>query len=197
MFGRPKVLLFNFTNIIRERRTFVRNSGGLLLRSLLHCVLAVGIMFVMGRSAWSETDMLIRMVGLALTGGNDLDAKVIGDRTNCVFAIKNDLFRLNNVYADRINVRTYQPHAGNPRTWITLTLQGDETVFEQTLGPTFKDDDSKLMRELRTEDADIFQPRHYTYTEYELHLTTDNQDGVKKAWQYIYSHGCTGKQSPS
>jgi hypothetical protein len=196
MFGRPKVLLFRFTNIIRDRCTFVRNSGGQLLRTLLHCVLAVGIIFVMGRSAWCETDVLIRMVGLALTGGNDSDPKVI-DRANCVFAIKNDLFRLNNVYTDRINIQTFQPRRGDPRTWITLSLQGDQTVFEQTLEPTFKDDGSKLMRELRTEDADIFRPHHYTYTEYHLHLTTDNQDGVKKAWQYIYTHGCAGKQSPS
>lgn len=190
-------MVFNFTNILRECCTFVRNSGGRLLRSPLHCVLAVGIMFVMGRSAWSETDMLIRMVGLALTGGNDSDPKVIGDRANCVFAIKDNLFRLNNVYMDRINIRTYQPHAGNPRTWITLTLQGNQTVFEQTVEPTFKDNGSKLMRELRTEDPDIFLPHHYTYTEYELHMTTDNQDGVKRAWQYIYTHGCGGKQSPS
>jgi hypothetical protein len=189
--------VFNFTNILRECCTFVRNSGGRLLRSPLHCMLAVGIMFVMGRSAWSETDMLIRMVGLALTGGNDSDPKVIGDRANCVFAIKDNLFRLNNVYMDRINIRTYQPHAGNPRTWITLTLQGNQTVFEQTVEPTFKDDGSKLMRELRTEDPDIFLPHHYTYTEYELHMTTDNYDGVKRAWQYIYTHGCGGRQSPS
>jgi hypothetical protein len=150
----------------------------------------------MGRPAWAETDILVRMVGLALTGSNDSDPKVIGDRANCVFAIKNDLFSLNNVYPDRLNIRTYQLHADSPRSWITLTLQGDETVFEHIIEPP-KDDGSKLMRELRKENPDIFQPHHYTYTKYDLHLTTDNQDGVKRAWQYVYSHGCTGKQSPS
>jgi hypothetical protein len=26
-------------------------------------------------------------------------------------------------------------------------------------------------------------------------LRTNNQDRVKTAWQYIYSHGCTGKKT--
>jgi hypothetical protein len=33
----------------------------------------------------------------------------------------------------------------------------------------------------------------YTYVEYELHLMTNDEDRVKKAWQYIYGNGCTGK----
>ena len=51
------------------------------------------------------------------------------------------------------------------------------------------------MRKMRAEYPDFFRTRHYTYTEYELHFTTDDQDKVKRAWQYVYSHGCTGKQS--
>jgi len=138
----------------------------------------------------------MRAVGFALTGSDNAETKVIGDRANCVFAIKNELFRLNNVYTDRINIRTFQPRAGDPRTWITLRLQGDEIVFEETIEP-LKDDGSETMRQMRAEYPDIFKPRHYTYTEYELHLTTNYQDEVKRAWQYIYSHGCTGKQSSS
>jgi hypothetical protein len=44
----------------------------------------------------------MRAVGFALTGRDDADPKVIGDRTKCVFAINNDIFRLNNVYTDRM-----------------------------------------------------------------------------------------------
>jgi hypothetical protein len=28
-----------------------------------------------------------------------------------------------------------------------------------------------------------------------LYLATNNQDEVKTTWQYVYSHGCIGKQA--
>jgi len=165
-------------------------------RSPLSCVFAAGVVVLLSCPVWAESDVLMRMVGFAVTGSDNADTKVIGDRANCVFAIKNELFRLNNVYTDRINFRTFQPRAGDLRTWITLTLQGDEIVFEQTIEPP-KDDGSETMRQMRVQYPDLFKPRQYTYTEYELHLTTNDQDEVKRAWQYIYSHGCTGKRNRS
>jgi hypothetical protein len=36
---------------------------------------------------------------------------VIGDRTNCVFAINNEIFRLNNVHADRITIKGWNRRA--------------------------------------------------------------------------------------
>jgi uncharacterized protein (DUF2461 family) len=71
---------------------------------------------------------------------------------------------------------------GIPRTWIALTLQGGEVVFEQTIEPP-KDDGSEAMRRIRADNPDFFRTRHYTYSEYELHLTTDDQDKVKKSVQ--------------
>jgi hypothetical protein len=35
----------------------------------------------------AETDLFMRTVGFALTGRDDADPKVIGDRAKCVFAI--------------------------------------------------------------------------------------------------------------
>jgi len=166
------------------------------LRSLPSFVFAMGVVLLLGCPVWSEPDVFMHMVGFALTGSDNADTTVIGDRANCVFAIKNELFRLNNVYTDRINFRTFQPRAGDPTTWITVTLHGDDIVFEQTLEPP-KDDGSETMRQMRAQYPDIFKPRHYTYTEYELHLTTKDQDEVKRAWQYVYSHGCSGKRNPS
>ena len=157
---------------------------------------AVGVVVLLDCPVSAESDMLTRMVAFALTGSDNADTKVIGDRANCVFAIKNELFRLNEVYSDRINFRASQPRVGDPRTWITLTLHGDKTVFEQTIEPP-KDDGSETMRQMRAQYRDLFKPRHYTYTEYELHLTTNDKDEVKRAWQYIYGHGCAGRQSRS
>jgi hypothetical protein len=168
----------------------------LSLRRLLSFVFALGVVFLPGCPVWAESDVFMRTVGFALTGSDNTDTKAIGDRINCVFAVNNELFRLNNVYTDRINIQTFQPRRGDPRAWITLTLQGDEIVFEQTIEPP-KDDGSKTLRKMREDNPDFFRTRHYTYTEYQLHLTTNDQDKVKRAWQYIYSHGCTGKQSRS
>jgi len=42
---------------------------------------------------------------------------------------------------------------------------------------------------------DAFTSHHNTYKEHELHLTTNNQDRVKTAWQYIYSQGCTSQRA--
>jgi hypothetical protein len=174
----------------------VFGQRSLSLRGLLSFVFALSVVFLLGCPVSAESDVFMRMVALALTGSDNADTKVISNRGDCVFAVNNELFRLNNVYNDRINIRTFQPRRGDPTVWITLTLQGDGTVFEQTIEPP-KDDGSETMRKIRAEYPDFFRARHYTYTQYELHFTTNDQDKVKRAWQYIYSHGCTGKQSQS
>jgi hypothetical protein len=137
----------------------------------------------------------MRAVGFALTGSDNADLKVI-DRASCVFAIKNELFRLNNVYTDRIKIQGRQRQSfGALQQSVTVTLQGDDIVFEETVDPP-KDDGSELMREMRTASPEIFKSHHYTYTRHEFFLSTNDHDGVKRAWQYIYSHGCAGKRVP-
>jgi hypothetical protein len=143
--------------------------------------------------AHAETDMFIRAVGFALTGSDDADPKVIGDRAKCVFAIKNDIFHLNNVHTDRITIQGWQRQEGLEQ-WVTVELRGDDIVFEDTTEP-LRDDGSETIRQLRAAMPDAFTSHHNTYKEHELHLTTNNQERLKTAWQYIYSHGCTGKQT--
>jgi hypothetical protein len=119
---------------------------------------------------------------------------VIGDRAKCVFAINNDIFHLNNVHIDRLAIQGWQRQQGLEQ-WVTVELHGDDIVFEDTTEP-LKDDGSETIRLLRAAMPDAFTSHHNTYKEHELHLTTTNQDRVKTAWQYIYSHGCTGKHTP-
>ena len=164
------------------------------MRTMFACLLT--LMLACVTAAYGETDVFMRAVGFALTGSDDADPRVVGDRAKCVFVIKNDIYRLNNVHIDRIKIQgwerkwpTYIEH------WVTVELHGDEVVFEQTSEPP-KDDGSEVMRKMRAADPDMFKPHHYSYKEYELHLTTNDQDRVKRAWDYIYSHGCSGKQSP-
>jgi hypothetical protein len=169
--------------------------GGLPLRSTLSCVFAVGAVFLLGGPGWAETDSLMRALGFALTGSDDADLKVI-DRANCVFAIKNELFRLNNIYTDRIEIQGSQKQRlGVLEQWVTVTLHGDDIIFEKTVEPP-KDDGSELMRQMRVESPEMLKPHHYAYTRYELYLPTNDQDGVKRAWQYVYSNGCSGKRAP-
>jgi hypothetical protein len=70
---------------------------------------------------------------------------------------------------------------------VTVELRGDDIVFEDTTEP-LRDDGSETIRQLRAAMPDAFTSHHNTYKEH-------NQERVKTAWQYIYSHGCTGKQT--
>ena len=198
MSGRAEALFpSNFLDVLRVAVLSCKAMGLCALRRSLTCVFAVGVVFLLGRSACAETDVFMRAVGFALTGSDNADLKVIGNRANCVFAIKNELFRLNNVYTDRlkIQVRQQQQRLGVLEQSVTVELHGDEIVFEEDVDPP-KDDGSELTRQMRVESPDLFKQHHYTYTEHQLYLSTNDQDRVKTAWQYVYSHGCTGKRPP-
>ena len=82
-------------------------------------------------TAHAETDVFMCTVGFALTGSDDANPKVIGDRSKCVFAIKNDIFHLNNVHTDRIAIQEWQQQQGSEQ-WVTVELHGDDVVFEET-----------------------------------------------------------------
>jgi hypothetical protein len=152
-------------------------------------------MFILETPVCAQNDSLIRAVGFALTGTDNVQPKVVGDIANCVFAIKTEMFRLNNVYTDRIKIQGSQDRRfGKLEQGVTVELYGGEIVFEITVEPP-NDDGSELMRHMRAESPEMFKPHHYTYTRHELFLPINDQDGVKGAWQYIYSHGCTGKQA--
>ena len=102
------------------------------MRMAATCVLAS--ILASGVTAHAETDVFMRTVGFALTGSDDADPKVIGDRAKCVFAINNDIFRLNNVHTDRITIQGWQRQQGLEQ-WVTVELYGDDVVFEETTEP--------------------------------------------------------------
>jgi hypothetical protein len=186
----------NFPDFLRVDALSRRVMRLCALRRALSCVFAAGVVFLLGCPVSGETDSLMRAVGFALTGSDNANPKVIGDRVGCVFAVKNELFRLNNVYTDRIKIQGWQKQwLGVPEQWITVELHGDDIIFEETVEPP-KDDGSELMREMRVQSPSMFEPHHYSYTQHDLYLATNDQDGVKAAWQYVYSHGCTGKRAP-
>jgi hypothetical protein len=93
--------------------------------------LVVGLLLISG-AANSETDVFMRAVGFALTGSDDAEPQAI-DRTNCVFAYKNDVFHLNNVQTDRVKIQGWQNKLGDQ--WINVDLHGDDVVVEHTTEP--------------------------------------------------------------
>jgi len=167
------------------------SNGGFAVR--ITFAFAVALMLACGAAARGEPDAFMSAVGFALTGSDDADPKVIGNRTDCVFALNNGLFHLNNVHPDRITIQGgHRQWLWGLEQWVTVVLHGDDVVFEETIGPP-KDDGSELMRQMREASPELFKSQYYTYTDHELHLMTNDQDRVKRSWQYVYSNGCTGK----
>jgi hypothetical protein len=158
--------------------------------------LTLGVGLLISGAAHSETDVFMRAVGFALTGRDDVDPKVIGNRANCVFAIKNNVYHLNNVHYDRIRFKAWQGQSsyGSEKS-ITVEVHGDDVVFEETTKPVWGQAlDPDSIRRLQAVRPNFVQSHHYTYKQ--LRLDTGDMDRVKRAWEYIYNHGCIGKKSP-
>jgi hypothetical protein len=104
-----------------------------------------------------------------------MEVKAI-DRANCVFAYQDNVFHLNNVHVDRINIQGWKNAV---EQWTEVELHGDDVVVEHTYAST--------------------EPRPtkpVAYKQWKLNLKTHEVDRVSRAWQYIYSNGCIGKKSP-
>ena len=89
----------------------------------VRALLVVGLLLVSG-VAHSETNVFMRAVGFALSGSDDAQPNAI-DRANCVFAYKNDVFHLNNVHTDRINIQGWENKLGDKWINVELTAYGE------------------------------------------------------------------------
>ncbi len=87
-----------------RRRTCFKKLEGLAVADGCH---VLALILAGGVTARAGTDVFMRAVGFALTGRDYADPKVNGDGAKCVFAINNDIFRLSNVYTDRIAIQGY------------------------------------------------------------------------------------------
>jgi hypothetical protein len=113
-------------------------------------------------------DRLLRAVGLALTGSFDVEATPI-DRAHCVFAVGKEVFHLNNVYTDGIDIRLMgQATNLKDRPWVRVELHGDPVVYEN---------------------------ENVSAKEYTSELQSEYPGWVAKAWSVIYSdYGCVSKE---
>jgi hypothetical protein len=146
----------------------------------MKAILAGALLALATTTAIAMEDPLMQAVGFALTGSDNTKVQII-DRKNCVFRIGSyDVFQLNNVQVNRLVIEK------SFGMFVTVELHGNAPVYEQT-GDMFKDAGFTLPAGV---------PDHGISNERTLDLVTKEPDRVQRAWKYIYSHGCVGKQSP-
>jgi hypothetical protein len=104
----------------------LREGGRAMLSALL-----AAVMLLVSTAVHADTDVFMQAVGFALTGRDDAQPIPI-DRANCVFAIgKYEVYRLNNVYTDKITIHTWEEEP----QWLEVELHGDPVVLELTTVP--------------------------------------------------------------
>jgi hypothetical protein len=168
----------------------------------LRAATIVAVMFL-GIFAHADSDTLLQAVGFALTGSDDAKVQPI-DRSNCVFRIESEyapsgVYHLNNVQVDRITLQSWKSNNGvfGERRYVTVDLHGSAPVYETTLPPrmTIQPNDTTFTKDL-IKGSNLDTPKHIRSNEKTIELATSDQDRVKRAWVYIYAHGCVGQKSP-
>ena len=113
--------------------------------------------------------------------GKEAREVLFSDRRNCVVTRKDvaskdghwkELLYLNNVDRERSTIRV-AARSGRPSEQIVEIVLRGESVFEETSLPSDK----------------------HSISEYVIVLGTDEIDRVGRAWDYVYSHGCTTRKS--
>jgi len=153
--------------------------------------------------ASAQSDILLQAVGFALTGSDNAKVRQL-NRANCVFGItseNSEVFHLNNVHVDRIMVQAWmRRQPWGEEKYVTVELHGDKMVYELTTKARDESSDTPQAREmfqgLKQKFPDLFKPQHTVSNEHTLTLMTGETDRVIRAWNYIYSNGCTGQKSP-
>jgi hypothetical protein len=160
-------------------------------------------------SAFAESDVLLEAVRFSLTGSDDGKVQPI-DHANCVFRIESDVirqmnnsgfavFHLNNVQVDRLFIQKWISKSRfGERKYVTVELHGNAPVYETTQRPstTEQPDDPEDVKKMFRAHPEILKPKHVSTNEKTIELSTSDSDRVKRAWQYIFSHGCVGQKSP-
>ena len=170
-------------------------------------LLLAGVTVLVGSPVHAESDVLIQAVGFALTGSDNAKVRTI-NRKDCVFAIGDDTYYLNNVQVDRLAFEKWE--SKNPagivvERWLTAELHGHETVYETIERPEppprESDYPAKFVEELKRSDPNFFNQKakpavRKTSKQASVRLATSETDRINRAWQYIYANGCVGTKSP-
>ena len=135
-----------------------------------------------------------KAVAFAITGKDDTPY-VAEDRDDCVFRFDGQrsagdgptqsiqVYHLNNVDPKRIMLKQFTQKYPNGSTseYVTVELYGESTIFEDRAVYVWKS--------LNQTDGPTKSSQH------NLVIYTNEFARLQRAWNYIYTHGCTGSKS--
>jgi clan AA aspartic protease (TIGR02281 family) len=130
-------------------------------------------------SAQTSDDAILKAVAFALTGD---DSRHVQDWPDCVYVVKTEspngpvfTFRLNNIDPERLNV------AERSDSETDIHISGEDTVVDEygvdPYAPVNTTGGNKVLLH---------------HSQWTLKLPTNESERLRRAWRYIYSHGCTG-----
>ena len=132
-------------------------------------------------------DDLFRSSLAYLLTGDDLGRIRVLDRAQCIVEVRHriwpdapdlvSLIHLNNVDRTRSSI---QAISDVPKNRVDITLRG-ESVVDYLAKPAFKLGQREFPE----------QPAHSASVDM-ITLYTDEVERVRRAWDYVYSHGCSG-----
>jgi hypothetical protein len=145
------------------------------LRFFLPAALVATLGYTLCLSEAHAADTLVQAVGFVLTGSDTADVRAV-DRAGCVFDIIDSdgtawvtgRFYLNNVDPSRVTLQG--PFISGPYHWVDESIRGQTVVYTDRNGT-------------------------HQSSDYALRLKTTELDRVKRAWRYIYTHGCRSTAS--
>jgi hypothetical protein len=164
-----------------------------MVRNLL--IIAIATLLGLVQAKAVDARDLLKAVGFALTGTDDAEVGVV-DRRHWIFAIGTEVFFLNNVEVDRLDLRSVvsAKRLDYGEEYVLSDLHGGAAVYENATQVTF-DPTNQLDVAIRQNKPDFFEPKRFRSNEHPLVLHTREADRVKRAWKFIYSHGCSGARS--
>ena len=149
--------------------------------------LGLVLLFLFPAASHAETDVLLQAVGFALTGSDNAKVSVI-DRKNCIFRVGyHDVFHLNNVHFDRIEVQEWleTSRVRGELRYLTVSLHGSQIVLERNNRVDESSFSAEDIRTLRQIDPSAFKDSIESFKETKLTLDTTEIDRVKRAWNFI------------
>jgi hypothetical protein len=159
--------------------------GALVVRAVVALIL---LTFFLAPPARAD-DVLLQAVSFAITGSDGSKVTAI-DRARCVFKVEDDTYFLNNVYVDRISIRSWKHPSGFG--WTTVDIHGNKKVVDQN-SPAVRGTEAALSRLLGEPSA---KGKTTAAADKTLMIPTTETERVVKAWEYIYANGCQGATSP-
>ena len=138
----------------------------------------------------NSQESLLRAVSFALTGSDGRAVETV-DRARCIFTVGGRTVHFSNIDTSRLVFTPWQYPYG---AVIEVQVHGPSTVVEtySQAHPTGTELDSYLL----ARDPWAFEPKNNENADYVFEVETTEGERLRRAWRYIYAHGCKSFKSP-